>query len=138
MSNLFDKALFDVRTLCAQLGNPMWMDRPRSWIWKRPDGMSQGFGPDWQNNPGRANLLWLSMDLSQPPLQYDAGANGLYTNIMMLGHGSMLAGAPLLDMASTLPLRTFAALLPGQAPPGANRLEQSYPLMRYLAHRRLG
>lgn len=139
MATLSERALIDVRNLCHQLGHPNWMPKPRSWIWARPDGLAQGFGPGWQLDPGLANLLWLSMDFREPPQTYDATKNALYVYIMVHGPSSKLHGLPLFDLAATRSLEEFVILLPASETllAGGNNLERAYPLLRLLAIRRL-
>lgn len=129
--------MVQVRNLCQVLGHPNWMARPRSWVWRRPDGMAQGFGPAWQDEPGRANLLWLSLNLVRPPADYDASKNDLYMAVLLQGRNSRLAGEPLFDQAALLSLRDFVALLERTPPSNGTQLEQMYPLLRMLAAERL-
>jgi hypothetical protein len=124
-----------VRRLCLLLANPNWMPKPRSWIWARPDGMAQGFGPSWQENPGRANLLWLSLALGSPPHTYNANDNTLYMSLLLLGDKARLRGEPLFDMAALYSLKDFHDMLPSTV--GGGPLENHYPLLKLLAKGRL-
>lgn len=139
MATQSERALTDVRNMCHQLGNPNWMANPRSWIWTRPDGLAQGFGPAWRESPGLANLLWLSMDFREPPQVYDATKNSLYMYLMMFAGSSKLHGLPLLDLAGLRSLQAFHTLLPAGETllAGGNSLERAYPLLKLLAQRRL-
>lgn len=137
MSALDPQVRGRVQRLYARLENPTWMPQPRSWVWRRPDGQAQGFGPTWFESPGRANLLWLALNLRRPPAEYDANHNDLYMAILLQGDVSKLAGEPLTDMAGLHSLRCFHALLAGEAPRNGTQLEQMYPLLKMLVGERL-
>ncbi len=127
-----------IRAMCAKLTHPNWMREPDTWTWCRPDGMPQGFGQHWRDEPGVANLLWLSMNRNEPPTHYDATANGLYGAVLMFGASSKLLGAPLLHMASTKTLNQFyLALQASSAHVAGNRLERAYPLLADFARQRM-
>lgn len=125
-----------LRLLFAQLTDPLWMDQPERWLWRRPDGAPQGPALITQRSPGMANLMWLSLDMAQPPRDYDAIRNPLFLQIATSAGSARLAGEPLLDVAALVPLARFAAML-SQAPLSAHALEAAYPLLRILAERRL-
>jgi hypothetical protein len=131
-----DKDLTRVRTLYKRLSDPHWMARPLEWFWAGPDGRPQGFAPLTYSNPGLANLLWLSLDMGSSPQCYDVNRNGLYMLLLLIGHSAQLDGEPLLDLASVLTLREFAARLPATASSGLGA-ESAYPLLKMLAERRL-
>lgn len=130
------REMLDVRLLYARLADPLWMDQPERWVWRRPDGAPQGPALVAQRAPGLANLLWLSMDMAQPPRDYDGIRNPLFTRVVTCAGSAHLAGEPLLDVAGLVPLAEFARMLP-QEPASDHPLEQTYPLMRLLAERRL-
>jgi hypothetical protein len=131
-----DSDLVKVRALCRHLADPFWMPRPRSWVWARPgDGQPQGFGLLAAASPGLCNLLWLSMEMDQPPQTYDAQANGLYLLLAMEGARARLAGEPLLEVAGLMTLAQFEQALPAE---GGLGLAATYPLLKLLAKRRLG
>jgi hypothetical protein len=124
-----------VRALCEHLASPQWMPNPGAWLWTRPDGNPQGFGMLAYTSPGMANLLWLAMDMDEPPSRYDTRANPLYQMVITDAAAAKLAGQPLVDLASVLPLSAFADKL-SDVPLG-HGIEQMYPLLRALAQRRL-
>lgn len=130
-------AALQVRQLCERLEHPNWMPNPGSWTWARPDGARQGFGLIWRDEPGLANLLWLSMDMGRPPATYDSARNTLYGLVLTQMTVAELDGELLTDWAGVLPLSEFHAKL-GKAPVSKrNVLENAYPLLYLLAGRRL-
>ncbi len=84
---------------------PAWMGNPDSWIWRRPDGAMQGFGLNWRENVGLANLQWLAMDIDHAPADYDAHSNALYM-------WCLFQGRTLQEAAELLTLHDFALLNP--------------------------
>lgn len=123
-----------VRALCERLANPYWMKDPASWVWKRRDGVAQGFGAAGIE-PGLANLLWLAMDLGTPPEVYEGSHNALYSAVLIYHPLAALDSAPLTDRAAVDTLQQFHDRLPSKAcAPG---LEALYPLLKELAARRL-
>lgn len=135
-----DWALDRLRSMWARLASPHWMRNPRSWMWACSDGRPQGFGVLANDQPGKANLLWLSMDLDAPPRAYDAHTNSLYVLLYREAEFSRLDGQPLADLASMLTLREFAERLPTQQEMFNRPLvgaERAYPLLKLLAERRL-
>lgn len=121
--------------LCARLARPNWMAKPDSWMWLAPEGHLQGFGRSWRDNPGQANLLWLTMGLDAPPASYDVRRNPYYTLVMVLGRHADLNGEPIFDLAATMPLHAFAELLPDTVT--AAGLPQVYPKLKEFALKRL-
>lgn len=115
---------------------PNWMPNPTTWTWRRPDGNPQGFGVTYADDPGMANLLWLTMDLAKPPEHYNGLGNALFTIVLLEAHSAKLGGAPLLHLAALKTLREFHDMLPESGHQG-NRLERMYPLLKMLAAERL-
>lgn len=117
--------------------NPFWMPSPRSWTWKRPDGHYQGFAGMGQDNPGIANLLWLTLDMATVPKTYNAAENSLFQYVIVHASKVKIGHIPLLDAASFYTLREFEAMLPHTVPVTRNPLERAFPLLKLLAQRRL-
>lgn len=112
------------------------MEAPECWLWRRPDGLPQGFATISSKVPGLANLLWLAMGMDAPPATYNSDINGLYNLVLMEARGAKLAGQPLIEVAGLLPLQRFLALLPQQVA-STQPMERAYPLLRVLALERL-
>lgn len=111
-----------------------WMEHPDIWQWTTPDGRPQGFGYGWRNSVGLSNLLWLSLDMSQPPDRaYDMRHHNLCVMVIQASGTTDLAGLSLREQAESLTLEQFHRL--GQ--------EQSYraaspvALLTLLAERRI-
>lgn len=108
-----------------------WMARPGDWVWTAPGGQPQGFGLNWRDNVGRANLLWLAMDMDTPPSrQYNLRFHQLCMLILTHGEKMGLAGLPLFDQAGTLTLAQFRNVC-------QEHNESIYPLLVLLANRRM-
>jgi hypothetical protein len=50
---------------------PFWFGEPSDWVWVTPDGFTQGFALI-REQVGLVNLLWLALDMTEPPVIYDA------------------------------------------------------------------
>lgn len=114
-----------------------WMEKPDSWRWAAPGNMVQGFGLNWRQSPGMANLLWLATDLDKPPTMYDARANEMYMLLLISGPHTRLNDIELLDQAGSLTLRQFRNELISGTLSGPLQLVKHKPVINLLAMRRL-
>lgn len=91
-----------------------WMPRIDDWIWTKPSREPQGFGLDWrivENGVGRANLLWLALDMERPPDRpYDWRYHNLCVLLITAGPKMELGGLPLFSQAEALTLAQFRNL----------------------------
>ena len=119
---------------CAKGHTAAWMPDPDDWVWTTPAHQPQGFGLNWRDNVGMANLLWLALDMERPPSR---NYNMRYHKLCMLlvegGHSMQLAGLSVFDQAGSLTLAQFRNLCytPGPAD------TQIAPLLAILANGRL-
>lgn len=122
-----------------------WVDRPQDWEWRGPGGERQGFGlgqpldGDGHHgyDIGRANLLWLSMELTAPPKIYDARHNGLFVMLVLHGAYMRLDGLPLFDQAESLTLTQFRLVCNHGKLTGPANSSGVLPVLKLLAARRL-
>lgn len=131
--------MLDEQALYTRLANPMWMERPDDWLWDRRGhpGQRQGWGAGaWRSNPGLSNLIWLSINLDQPPGSYDVNNLHLVQMLVTEGHAAKACGASLFDLAGLKTLHQFGALLT-VAPERQTRVEKTYPLLLVYVNRRL-
>lgn len=69
-----------------RLLRPYWVDNMFAWQWEQ-NGMRVGPAILAQNSAGKANLLWLALDLQRPPTQVvDVRKNLIYGWVVMEGH----------------------------------------------------
>lgn len=88
-----------------------WMKNPDSWIWTTPALQPQGPGMLWRADAGGANLLWLALDMEQPPTRpYNWRYHQLCVMLATYGSKAELAGLPLFDQAASLTLAQFRNL----------------------------
>lgn len=113
-----------------------WMIEPRSWIWTTAGGQPQGPGAHL-NEPGLANLLWLSLDMDKAPRQYDARQNQLYSLLATRANKMELDGLPLIAQADGLTLAQFHSLCKTARFAAPAPHPDIAPLLAHLANRRL-
>lgn len=115
-----------------------WMERPGDWVWTTPAKQPQGFGLDWRDNVGRANLQWLCMAMATPPDRpYNWRYNNLLTIITLYGDKMEVGGQPLFSQAEALTLAQFRNVLEGSgftAPAPYTHIDQ---LLLLLCNERL-
>ncbi len=102
MSNVIDFMVARMR-----LHRATWMPDPEAWVWHTPDGRMQGFGHFAQADPGLANLLWLTLDRFDPPVEYACRDNVDYVNILLHSARIHLNGHLITEQAESLTLRQF-------------------------------
>lgn len=111
-----------------------WMTDPDDWVWTTPEMNPQGFGRCWRDDVGRANLLWLALNMDTPPSRpYNMRYHKLCMLLVETGSVMSLGGLPLFDQAGALTLAQFRNLC---AAPAANDTLIA-PLLALLANRRM-
>lgn len=85
----------------------LWMVNPGQWIWATAAGQAQGPGMVADEDPGLANLIWLALDMEEPPRRYDLRYHNLVHILLMTSNQLTLAGLPLRDQAASLTLTQF-------------------------------